>query len=127
MIEVASASVLEPIPIGKNCAAGAANIKGSVYSVADFSVLSGGRPIRKGKFLVLNPSIMVGSALLIEALSGMHESTALGEPIQDPSMAAMPSWITSCHQIGNDRYYVVDAALMAADARFSKLQSVDLQ
>lgn len=124
--KLSTPSVLEPIPVSKPWAVGAANIKGSVYSVTDFSVLIGGNFIVRGKFLILESEVMPGSALLIESLTGLFEQKNIGEPINDASMKEMPRWILSCHNIADDRHYLVDAALMAADDRFSKLQSGEI-
>lgn len=123
--ELAPPSMLEPIPVSRPWAVGAANIKGSVFSVTDFSILMGGDPIKKGKFLVLSPSVIAGSALLIEGLTSLYEQKDIGLAVHDPQMDTFPKWLVACHEIAGDRHYLVDAALLAADARFSKLQSGD--
>jgi twitching motility protein PilI len=124
--ELTSPSVLEPIPVAKPWAAGVANIKGSVHSVTDFSVLMGGEPVKRGKFLVFEPHIISGSALLITRMTGLHELSDLGVAINAPEMKTMPNWISSCHELNGEKYFLVDAALLASDERFSKLQSGEI-
>jgi twitching motility protein PilI len=124
--ELTSPSTLEPIPVSKPWAAGVANIKGSVHSVTDFSVLTGGEPIKRGKFMVFEPHVIVGSALLITRMTGLHELADVGTAIDAPEMKAMPNWITSCYEMNGEKYYMVDAALLASDERFSKLQSGEI-
>lgn len=126
VVEVTDASVIQPIPVAKPWAIGAANIKGSVYTITDFSLLLGGRRIRKGKFLVLSEDVVSGSALLIESLSNLYEKDAIGQPLNtSPEMAKQPSWVTACHQIGGHKYFMIDGARLTADPKFSNLQSGD--
>ncbi len=125
--ELASPSVLEPIPVSKPWVAGAANIKGSVYNVTDFSLLMGSEPVKRGKFVVLSQDIMVGSALLVDALTGLYEMENIGLAVEDVGMKDMPPWITACYEIAGDRHYMVDAVVLSADPRFSKLQSGETQ
>lgn len=124
--QLATPSVLEPIPVSKTWAVGAANIKGSVYSITDFSLLMGGKPTKKGKFMVLGQDIMVGSAILIESLTGLYELKNIGVAIEDPLVNDMAVWITASYEIAGERHYMVDAALLSADTKFSKLQSGDI-
>jgi twitching motility protein PilI len=123
VIEMTTASRLQPIPISKPWAIGAANIKGSVYCVTDFSILFGGEKTKRGKFIVLNDEIISGSALMIESLSGLFEKDSLSVVFDDPEMKEFPSWISGCYRVNNEKHYMINGEKLATDARFSKLQS----
>lgn len=123
VMEMTTASKLEPIPIAKPWAVGAANIKGSVFSVTDFSMLVGGEKTKRGKFIVLNDEVMPGSALLIGGLSGLFEKESIGSAVKDPEMSGLPNWIVGCHLLNNEKHYMINGEKLAIDARFSKLQS----
>lgn len=119
--EVHQISTLEPIPLGKPWAIGAANIKGSVHAITDFSVLMGGERTKRGKFMVLTEDIMPGAALFIEAIAGLFDIDVVGD-LSLTREAGMPDWIAGNYEIGQ-RYFLVDASKLSVDASFSKLQS----
>lgn len=127
VIELVDVSMVQPMPASKPWAVGIANIKGSVFSITDFSVFVGGERIRRGKFVVLNHALMPSSALLIEGLTGLFESKDVVPATDARPMAPMPNWVTGCHLAGGERHYMIDGALLVADPRFSKLQSGELQ
>ena len=126
ILEMASPTKLEPMPVAKPWAVGAANVKGSVYSVTDFSALMGSELIKAGKFLLLAPELMAGAALRIESFNGLYELKDLGSEIEDAGMKTQASFITSYHEIAGERHYLVDSARLAVDAKFSKLQSGEI-
>lgn len=123
VIQLAAATILEPIPVAKPWVAGVANVKGSVYTVTDFSALLGGERIKRGKFILLSGDVMPSSALFIEGLTGLYDQSKIGAPIDDQKLKSMPQWVVSCFEIGGDSHYLIDAEQMANDHRFSKLQS----
>jgi twitching motility protein PilI len=125
VIELAPMSVLEPIPIAKPWAVGAANIKGSVYAVTDFSMLTGGERLKRGKFVVLSDGLMPGAALLIEGLSGLFRKEDIGPLGPVTGMQSPPDWISGTCMIGQQHFYMIDAPKLSADPRFSKLQLGD--
>lgn len=124
--DVHQLSTLEPIPVAKPWAVGAANIKGTVHAITDFSILMGGERTKRGKFMVLTQDIMAGSAINIEAISGLYDLNEIGE-LSPGREAAMPDWISGHYPIGGNRYFLVDALKLAVDVRFSKLQSGESQ
>lgn len=128
VVDVHQISQLQPIPMAKPWAVGAANIKGSVLAVTDFSILLGGERTKKGKFMVLVPEVTEGAAILIESIAGLYELKDVGElsPLSLTEDSGMPSWISGSYHIGQ-RHYMVDTMKMAQDVRFSKLQSGDSQ
>lgn len=128
--EVHPITAIEPMPIAKPWVLGAANIKGSVFSVTDFSVLMGTETVapsggRRGKFLALSNELMRGAALLVDGLSGLFEPDAIGQ-LRGERLDGMPPWISGEHLIGHS-YFLVDAQMMSVDPRFSKLQRGESQ
>lgn len=122
ILEMVAPSKLEPIPASKPWLVGAANIKGSVYTVTDFSILIGGDPIKNGKFIILSSHIMPGSAVLVDSMTELNDTQTIGISIHDDGMKNMPKWISSCHEFAGERHYLLDASLLASDPGFSKLQ-----
>lgn len=118
-------STLQPIPGSKPWVAGAANISGEVCAVTDFSVLLGGERIRKGKFMVLSSQLIPGAAILIDGISGIFEEKDIGQ-ISLNTESGLPDWLVGSHVI-DTTFTLVDAAKLANDPRFSKLQSGDSQ
>jgi twitching motility protein PilI len=125
VVETTNPSVTQPMPVAKLWAVGVANIKGTVHSVTDLSLLLGGKAIKRGKFLVLNGDVIPGAALLVDSLSNLYEKEALGPPLEKKSFENQPAWVVACHQIGAQNYYLIDGAALASDPRFSNLQSGD--
>ena len=121
VLNVHQISQLQPIPVAKPWAIGAANIKGSVFAVTDLSLLLGGEATKKGKFLVISPKIITGSAILIESISGLFESKSLGEN-QPHNDLNLPNWVDGCHQL-DQKYHLINVDILAQDQRFSKLQN----
>lgn len=126
VIDVHQLSVLEPIPSSKPWVSGAANIKGSVCAVTDFSILLGGEVTKKGKFMVLSNEIIPGAAILIDSISGIFNEKDLGQatPLDDRNL---PEWIIGMHHLSATNFFLVDAVKLANDSRFSKLQSGESQ
>lgn len=125
VIDVHQLSTLEPIPGSKPWVAGAANIKGSVCAVTDFSLLLGGAATKKGKFMVLSNEIIPGAAILIDSISGIFDEKDIGE-LGSSAGADLPEWVIGTHHVGT-QFFLVDAVKLANDSRFSKLQSGESQ
>lgn len=121
VVEVYHRTTLEPIPLAKPWAVGAANIKGSVYAITDLSLLLGGERTKNGKFLVISPEIIQGSAIIIESISGLFDLSDLGDFIP-ASDAQSFDWVIGSYYNGQQSY-LLDAHKLSQDIRFSKLQS----
>lgn len=121
--EVASVTPIEPLPASKPWALGAANIRGVVLCITDFSLLQGGERIRKGKFLVLNQKTMPGAALMVEGISGLFGESEIGQSQPVPANRALPHWVSGCRLVYGQLHFMIDPTLFAEDNRFSKLQS----
>lgn len=123
VLEMTSVSKLQPIPMAKPWAVGAANIKGSVYSVTDFGILFSGAPTKVGKFIILDDEIVSGSALLIEGLTGIYDRSTIGVESEPEEISGLPDWITGVYLFNNDRHHMVSLEKLIEDERFNKLQS----
>lgn len=84
---------LTPAPLTRRWFAGIANIRGSLYSVVDFSAFSGGEPtVRAAEARLLLPHARLGvnSALLMTRALGLRNPDEL-EPQAAPADA--PPWV----------------------------------
>jgi twitching motility protein PilI len=123
VVELTSVSKLQPLPMAKPWAVGAANIKGSVYSVTDFGILFANVPTQTGKFIVLDDAIVSGAALLIEGLTGIYDRETIGVEATPDGASGLPDWVTGFYLFNNDRHHMVNLEKLIEDERFNKLQS----
>lgn len=121
--EVSPAARIGPFPAAKPWAVGAANVKGMIYNVVDFSVFLGGEPTKGGKFVLLNPDMLMGAAILIEGLATLVDETEMGTPVVIEH-DQHPNWVTGCFEINGEQYLMMDPALLISDDKFSKLQMI---
>ncbi|HSI48350.1 MAG TPA: chemotaxis protein CheW [Ideonella sp.] len=82
--EIQSASVVTPVPHAVPWLAGVANVRGQLHAVLDLAVFLGLRepqpgaaPRTGGQLVVLNQSMRVNCALLIDRLAGLRDSEQL--------------------------------------------------
>ena len=121
--EVATATVLEPIPLARPWNAGAANLKGAVYAVTDLLRLLGEGRTQGTRCLVLADSVMPGAALLYERLTTfIYSATDVDANRVDPE-PGLPAWVVAGCRLNSTFHHVLDATVLAADPRFSNLQS----
>jgi chemotaxis signal transduction protein len=109
--------------MAKPWAVGAANIKGSVYSVTDFGILFANAPTQAGKFITLDDAIVSGSALLIEGLTGIYDRETIGAEAAPDGASSLPDWVTGIYLFNNDRHHMINLEKLIEDERFNKLQS----
>lgn len=95
--EVIPPPELTHVPLSQPWFAGVANVRGNLYSVADFSAFCGGEPVSAGtdKRLVLaHPKFMVNSGLLVSRLLGLRHADQL-QPREIPAGAA--PWVCAAY------------------------------
>jgi twitching motility protein PilI len=126
VVEAADYSQLVPIPGAKPWAAGVANVKGDAFAVTDFAALYGGPITVKGKFLTLDDELMPGAALQVEQLLGLLGPEAIGQP-EAIARTHSASWIIATHRVAGETYLLISGELLAADPKFSNLQSGEHQ
>jgi twitching motility protein PilI len=95
--EVIPPPPLTYVPLSQPWFAGVANVRGNLYSVADFSAFCGGEPVASGadKRLVLaHPKFMVNSGLLVSRLLGLRHADQL-QAMDIPAGAA--PWVCAAY------------------------------
>jgi twitching motility protein PilI len=68
------------VPLARPWFRGVANVRGTLYSVTDFSAFLGGEPASSGeqaRLLILNDRFRSGAALLVERSLGLRDAGAL--------------------------------------------------
>lgn len=95
--EVLPVPSIVPVPMTQPWFRGAANIRGNLYSVVDFSAFQGGSPILSGlesRLLLINQRLIIGSALLVGRMVGLRNLDLL-QPMQQPDNA--PPWLRAVY------------------------------
>jgi len=95
--EVIPPPELTYVPLSQPWFAGVANVRGNLYSVADFSAFCGGEPVSVStdKRLVLaHPKFMVNAGLLVSRLLGLRHADQL-QPRDIPAGAA--PWVCAAY------------------------------
>lgn len=104
--EVIPPPELAYVPLAQPWFAGVANIRGNLYSVADFSAFCGGEPVPAGteKRLVLaHPKFLVNSGLLVSGLLGLRHTDQL-QPAEIPTGAA--PWVCAAYTDNEERKWL---------------------
>lgn len=117
---------LLPIPLSKPWVAGAANVRGAVRCVVDFSVMMGGSKTLGGKFMVLSDEMMPGAALLIQGNTRLIKEELVSAACVSASEPLEAEWLSKSCVIDGVQYKIIDAEALTSDARFSKLQNGDV-
>lgn len=90
--EIVQASQLVPVPLTHPWFVGIANIRGNLYSVTDFSVFRGGRPIvqnANARLLLIGSRYGINAALLMSRMLGLKNPEDFTPEAPD---AGMPVW-----------------------------------
>jgi twitching motility protein PilI len=64
-----------PVPLTQDYFIGVCNVRGSLYSVVDFSALNGGAPTKpavENRLLLLPGAVVQGAALLVNRMAGLR-------------------------------------------------------
>lgn len=91
--EVVPPPEIVPVPLTQPWFAGAANIRGKLYSIVDFSAFRGGEPVGVGsdiRLVLANAKFVVNSGLLVNKLLGLRHP----EQLQPKDISAdAPTWV----------------------------------
>jgi twitching motility protein PilI len=93
--EVVPPPEIAPVPLTQSWFSGAANVRGNLYSVVDFSAFSGGEPVANSadkRLILANAKFMVNSGLLVSRLLGLRHPDQL-QP-REISLGAAP-WVSA--------------------------------
>lgn len=84
-----------PVPLSKPWYLGVANIRGSLFSVVDFSAFAGGAPTVRGaesRLLLAGSRFGINAALLVSRMLGLKNARDLNAVPDDAQGAAGPLW-----------------------------------
>ena len=93
--EIVQALKLTPVPLTRPWFAGIANIRGSLYAVADFSVFCGGTPTPQNsntRLLLVGSKYAANAALLVNRTVGLKNPEDF---VAEPVDSAAPAWGTA--------------------------------
>lgn len=120
--EIQSTPSVTPVPHAVSWLAGVANVRGHLNAVMDLSVflgLRGPAPVRQGaQLVVLNASLRVNCALLIDRLAGLRDASTLTQ-ITASDSSARPAFATRQWQDPSGRIWdELDLATLVQDPLF---------
>lgn len=122
--EVVPLPALTTVPLTKPWFAGIANIRGSLYSVVDFSAFRGGEPTRRNanaRLLLVGARHGINSALLVDRTLGLKSLDDL-EPLDSP--ADGPPWAGAARQdVQGRRWTLLKLRELFADPSFLEVGS----
>ncbi len=95
--EIVPVPDLLPVPLSKPWYVGLANIRGSLFSVVDFSAFAGGEPTARSadsRLVLAGPRFGINSALLVSRMLGLRNARDLQPAADDPDPQgeAVASW-----------------------------------
>ncbi|HZV53415.1 MAG TPA: chemotaxis protein CheW [Rhodocyclaceae bacterium] len=117
--EVVPLPPLTTVPLTKSWFAGIANVRGTLYSVVDFSAFRGGEPTRRNanaRLLLVGARHGINSALLVDGTLGLKSVNDL-EPA--PGQTDGPAWAgDSCQDAQGRKWRQLNLRELFADATF---------
>ncbi len=93
--EIVPVPELLPVPLSKPWYLGLANIRGSLFSVVDFSAFAGGEPAARGadsRLVLAGPRFGINAALLVNRMLGLRNARDLNPVADDAGSAVAASW-----------------------------------
>jgi twitching motility protein PilI len=93
--EIVPVPELLPVPLSKPWYLGLANIRGSLYSVVDFSAFAGGEPTARSadsRLVLAGPRFGINSALLVSRMLGLRNARDLQPVADEPQPTAVAAW-----------------------------------
>jgi twitching motility protein PilI len=122
--EVVPLPELTTVPLTKPWFAGIANIRGSLYSVVDFSAFRGGEPTRRNanaRLLLVGARHGINSALLVDRTLGLKSLDDL-EPLE--AAVDGPPWAGTVSQdVQGRKWTLLKLRELFADSRFLEVGS----
>ena len=105
--EIVPLPQLTEVPLTKKWFAGIANIRGTLYSVVDFSAFRGGEPTLRNsdaRLLLIGARHGINSALLVSRALGLKnpESLEAVPPVDGRSADELQPWVGECYRDKQD-------------------------
>lgn len=120
--EIIQAPQVTPVPLTQPWFAGIANIRGSLFAVADFSAFCGGRPGNinaNSRLLLVGNKFGSNAALLVTQMLGLRNPDDFTPAAED---AALPSWGKHCYEDGQGkRWHKLSVRELLADDQFMNI------
>ena len=118
--EVIPVPNIVPVPLTLPWYRGVANIRGKLYSIADFAAFQEQPPIGIGmerRVILVAEKLIEGSGLVVSRMLGLH-NPELFTPESTDNYVAKP-WIKGAYRdAGGTRWYELDLSGLTRDARF---------
>lgn len=94
--EIVPVPELSPVPLSKLWYLGLANIRGSLFSVVDFSAFAGGEAIPRSadsRLILAAPRFGINAALLVSRMLGLRNARDLQQVSGEAQALASGSWV----------------------------------
>lgn len=118
--EVIPVPNIVPVPLTLPWYRGVANIRGKLYSIADFAAFQDQPAIGIGmerRVILVAEKLIEGSGLVVSRMLGLH-NPELFTPESSDTYVAKP-WIKGAYRdVGGTRWYELDLSGLTRDARF---------
>lgn len=120
--EIISLPTLTPVPLTKPWFAGVANIRGSLYSVVDFSAFRGGEPTpfnANTRLVLIGTRFGVNSAIVVNRMLGLKPAESFA-PASDAG--DLPAWVDQVMVDQEDhRWRRLDVPALLANPEFMQI------
>lgn len=117
--EIVPPPELTPVPLSQPWFAGVANVRGNLYSIADFSAFRGGEPVSIGadrRLILAHAKFLVNSGLLVSRLLGLHHV----DQLQPAALSAdADPWVCAEYTDNDGRHWLeLNMKALVNDHRF---------
>jgi twitching motility protein PilI len=112
-------SAITPVPLTRDWLIGLANLRGTLFAVADLQRFAGDSPTpasKEARLLALSASLNVNAALIVTRMLGLHDPRGWTE---DRERQHWAPWAGRCLIDGEGRdWHELSLSILAADERF---------
>lgn len=117
--EVIPVPQIMQVPLTRSWFRGVANVRGNLYSIADFAAFQGAEQTSQGaerRVILLSDRRIAGSGLLIGRMLGLRNPEQL---TREPDPASMPTWVRGVFRDpAGMQWKELDVAALADDPKF---------
>lgn len=122
--EVIPVPAFVPVPQTKSWFQGVANIRGKLYSVADFSAFQGKAPIVSGaerRVVLINERLLEASGIVVSRMMGLRNpENFTRESVDDPRPWVRGTYVDQ----GGARWFELDVAALAKSTSFLEVGTI---
>jgi len=117
--EVIPVPVIMPVALTKAWFRGVANVRGNLYSIADFSAFQGAEPIGPGierRVILIVDKQIAGSGLMVSRMLGLRNPEQF---VAESASGALLPWIKGIYRDATGaRWHELDVAALVREERF---------